>query len=401
MSLSFFDYQAADADGKLCTGQLSAESEREAVALLQARHLLPVRIRPATRQAVASRTRSIRNADLVEFTNGLCTLVEARVPLDKTLALLEGITAKSHMKRLVLGLRRDLKEGRSLAEAMDARPDVFSRLYVNVVRAGESGGILDQLLPELAAYLENAERNRKQVSAALVYPMILLVTGVLSIALLLVYVVPQFAQMFAQAGTGLPPAVAFLFGLSTGLQRYGWLVLPLLLALYLGWRWIEASPARRLWRDAGLLRLPLFGRLLLYREVAIFARTLGALLSAGIPLIRGLRVARDIVGNAVLVSSLQQVEEDVRGGAGLGVSLARTQRFPLLLHQLVSVGEESGRTGPMLKKLADDFDQQVRDQTTRLVNALQPALILLMGVLIGAIVIVMLSAVFSMNSIEF
>src|SRR5690606_4156231 len=176
---------------------------------------------------------------------------------------------------------------------------------------------------------------------------------------------------------------------------------PLLLALYLAWRWIDADPGRRLKRDAWLLRLPLFGKLLLYREVAIFARTLGALLGAGIPLIRGLRVTRDVISNSQLVAALCQVEEDVRGGAGLGVSLARTQRFPLLLHQLVSVGEESGRTGPILKKLAADFDQQVRDQTARLVNTLQPALILLMGVVIGAIIIVMLSAVFSMNSIEF
>lgn len=401
MSLTCFDYQAADADGKLCTGQLNAESEREAVAQLQARHLVPVRVQPARRQAATGRSRGLNSADLVDFTQGLCTLVEARVPLDRALVLLEGITGKAHMKRLVQGLRRDLKEGRSLAEAMEARPDVFSRLYVNVVRAGETGGILDQLLPELAAYLESVEHNRRQVVAAMVYPAILLITGVLSVALLLAYVVPQFAEMFSQSGIGLPPSVTFLVSLSDLLTRHGWLLFPLLLAFYLGWRWLDADSSRRLQRDAWLLRLPLLGKLLLYREVAIFARTLGALLTAGIPLIRGLRVARDVLGNAVLVSALTQVEEDVRSGAGLGAALARTGRFPVLLHQLVGVGEESGRTGQILKKLAQDYDQQVGDQTARLVNALQPALILLLGLVIGAIVIVMLSAVFSMNSIEF
>lgn len=401
MSLNYYQYQACDDQGNLSTGQLSAESEREAVAQLQARKLVPIRIRTASKQSMSAQGSSIKSADLVDFTNGLCTLVEARVPIDKALSLLDGITEKEHMKRLVQSIRRDVKEGKSLADAMELRPEVFSRLYVNMIRAGEAGGILDQLLPDLAGFLETAEATRKQIISALIYPLVLLATGILSVALLLIYVVPQFTAMFEQVGSAIPPSAQFLFNLSAGIKSYGWLLFPLLLALWLFWRWLNADAGRRRAKDAWLLKQPLLGNLLLYKEVAIFTRTLGALLGAGIPLIRGLRVARDVISNEELVHQLTQVEEDVRGGAGLGVSLARTRKFPVLLHQLVTVGEESGRTGLILKKLARTFDTYVRDEMTKLVNALQPALILFMGIAVGGIIIVMLSAVFSMNTMEF
>lgn len=401
MSSHYYQYQACDAEGKLLNGQLTAQSEREAVAQLQARKLVPIRIRETREASKSSNGGRIRNADLVDFTNGLCTLVEARVPIDKALSLLEGITEKEHMKRLVAAIRRDVKEGKSLADAMEQRPEIFSRLYCNMIRAGETGGILDQLLPDLASFLETSENTRRQVLAALMYPLVLMFVGIASVALLLLFVVPQFTAMFEDVGTGIPPSAQFLLDLSAGLKAWGWLVVPLVGGAVYLWRWFDKEPERKRGKDRWLLTLPLLGNLLLYREVAIFARTLGALLGAGIPLIRALRVAREVLGNAELVAQLLQVEEDVRGGAGLGVSLARARCFPLLLHQLVTVGEESGRTGPILQKLARTFDTQVRDQMTRLVNALQPVLIILLGIAVGGIIVTMLSAVFSMNTLDF
>lgn len=401
MSVNYYHYQAYDAKGNMTSGQLSAESEREAVAQLQARKLVPVRIKVASKQSRAASSSKIRNADLVDFTNGLTTLVEARVPIDKALSLLEGITEKEPMKRLVASIRRDVKEGKSLADAMEQRPEVFSRLYFNMIRAGETGGILDQLLPDLANFLETAEETKKQIISAMVYPMVLLFVGIVSVALLLIFVVPQFTAMFEDVGSEIPGSAQFLLDLSNGIKAWGWLVLPLVAALGYGWHWINADRERRRNKDKWLLTVPLLGRVLLYKDVAVFARTLGALLGAGIPLIRGLRVAREVIANEELVRHLQQVEEDVRGGAGLGVSLARTRQFPVLLHQLVTVGEESGRTGPILKKLARTFDTYVRDEMARLVSALQPALIILLGVAVGGISVIMLSAVFSMNTVDF
>lgn len=401
MSVQHYQYQACDAGGNILTGHLSAESEREAVAQLQARKLTPLRIKATSEQARAVGDGRIKNADLVDFTNGLCTLIEARVPLDKALSLLEGITEKDHMKRLVASLRRDVKEGKSLADAMELRPEVFSRLYVNLVRAGETGGILDQLLPDLANFLEAAEATRRHVLSSLTYPIVLLVTGILSVTLLLVFVIPQFAAIFENVGSEIPPSAQFLLDLSAALKSYGWLIVPASMGVVAYWRWWRKDPERRLQLDAALLKLPLAGKILLYRDVATFSRTLGALLGAGIPLIRGLRVARDVVNNTALVKQLRQVEEDVRGGTGLGAALARTRQFPVLLHQLVTVGEESGRTGAILRKIAETFDNYVKDEMQRLVNALQPALILILGIAVGAILIVMLSAVFSMNTLDF
>lgn len=401
MSVIYYEYQACDVLGNMTKGQLSAESEREAVAQLQARKLVPISIKPSARQAQHTRSSKIRNIDLVDFTNGLCTLVEARVPIDKALSLLEGITEKEHMKRLVLEIRRDVKEGKSLADAMEMRPEVFSKLYINLVRAGETGGILDQLLPDLANFLETAEQTKKQILAALMYPIVLLLVGIMSVTLLLVFVVPQFTAMFEDVGTAIPASAQFLLNLSAGIKSYGWLVAPISGALIYGWHWLNADPERKRAKDAKLLTLPLLGSVLLYKDVAIFTRTLGALLGAGIPLIKGLRVAREVISNQELIKHLVQVEEDVRGGAGLGVSLARTRKFPVLLHQLVTVGEESGRTSSILKKLAKTFDTYVRDEMGLLVNALQPVLIILLGIAVGGIIMIMLSAVFSMNTVDF
>jgi len=401
MSTLYYKYQAFDAKGKVQSGQLTAESEREVIRILQGKNLTPVKINKARQSEQRPRGRKIRHTDILDFTSGLCTLVEARVPIDKALKLLDGITESAAMRDLVLNLLRDVKEGKSLAEAMESRPDVFSKMYINIIRAGEEGGILHQLLPDLAEFLETSARTRQEVISAMVYPMVLLATGVISVLLLLVFVVPQFAAMFEDAGTEVPRSAAFLLSLSAGIQRYGFLVVIFFGLLILGWKWLDRDPKTQLQKHDFLLGLPIVGNLILYQECAVFARTLGALLGAGIPLIRALRVSKEVVSNSVLTQSLTQVEEDVRGGAGLGISLEKTNRFPTLLHQLVAVGEESGRTSSILLKSAKTFDNYVRNQMSSLVSALQPALIIFLAIAVGGITITMLSAVFSMNAVEF
>ncbi len=401
MSSLTFKYQAFDASGKIQQGQLTAESEREALRVLQGRNLTPVKIQPAKGGDSGARQGKISQADVLDFTNGLCTLVEARVPIDKALRLLDGITESAAMRALVLSLLREVKEGKGLAEAMEAHPRVFSKMYINIVRAGEEGGILHELLPDLAEFLETSMRTRQDVIKSMIYPMVLLVTGLVSVVLLLVFVVPQFTIMFEDAGTDIPRSAAFLLAVSEFIQAWGWLFIVLIVAAVLLWKRLDTEPASKLQKDAFLLRLPLLGNLILYRECAVFARTLGALLGAGIPLIRALRVSREVISNSLLTSHLKQVEEDVRGGAGLGLSLQKTNSFPVLLHQLITVGEESGRTSDILLRTAVQFDNTVRNQMSSLVAALQPALIIFLAIAVGGITITMLSAVFSMNTVEF
>lgn len=401
MNLTFFKYRAFDTQGKIQVGQVNAESEREAIRVLKKRNLTPIKIGKSKKTHEGSLRRKISNNDLMDFTNGLCTLVEARVPLDRALRLLDGITDSTAMKNLVLNLLGDVKEGKSLASAMEAHPTVFSKMYVNIIRAGEEGGILHELLPDLAEFLETSAKTRQAIISAMIYPAVLLITGIISVVLLLVFVVPQFSAMFEDSGSEVPPSALFLLNVSDFIQNYGLFMSLGVILAFVFWKRLDKEHRSKLQKDKFLLSLPLIGALILYKESAIFSRTLGALLGAGIPLIRGLRVSKEVILNSFLVRHLDQVEEDVRGGAGLGLSLEKTGAFPILLHQLIAVGEESGRTSSILLKTADTFDNFVRNQMSAIVSALQPALIIFLAIAVGGITITMLSAVFSMNTVEF
>lgn len=401
MNLTFFKYRAFDTQGKIQVGQVNAESEREAIRVLKKRNLTPIKIGKSKKTHEGSLRRKISNNDLMDFTNGLCTLVEARVPLDRALRLLDGITDSTAMKNLVLNLLSDVKEGKSLASAMEAHPAVFSKMYVNIIRAGEEGGILHELLPDLAEFLETSAKTRQAIISAMIYPAVLLITGIISVVLLLVFVVPQFSAMFEDSGSEIPPSALFLLNVSDFIQNYGLFMSLGVILAFVFWKRLDKEHRSKLQKDKFLLSLPLIGALILYKESAIFSRTLGALLGAGIPLIRGLRVSKEVILNSFLVKHLDQVEEDVRGGAGLGLSLEKTGAFPILLHQLIAVGEESGRTSSILLKTADTFDNFVRNQMSAIVSALQPALIIFLAIAVGGITITMLSAVFSMNTVEF
>ena len=401
MNLTFFKYRAFDTQGKIQVGQVNAESEREAIRVLKKRNLTPIKIGKSKKTHEGSLRRKISNNDLMDFTNGLCTLVEARVPLDRALRLLDGITDSTAMKNLVLNLLSDVKEGKSLASAMEAHPAVFSKMYVNIIRAGEEGGILHELLPDLAEFLETSAKTRQAIISAMIYPAVLLITGIISVVLLLVFVVPQFSAMFEDSGSEVPPSALFLLNVSDFIQNYGLFMSLGVILAFVFWKRLDKEHRSKLQKDKFLLSVPLIGALILYKESAIFSRTLGALLGAGIPLIRGLRVSKEVILNSFLVMHLDQVEEDVRGGAGLGLSLEKTGAFPILLHQLIAVGEESGRTSSILLKTADTFDNFVRNQMSAIVSALQPALIIFLAIAVGGITITMLSAVFSMNTVEF
>jgi general secretion pathway protein F len=403
LAIQQYNYQACDIEGKIQTGQVNAESEQEVVTLLQNRQLIPLKIEKQAESGgslnLFGKT-SIKNRDVIDFTNGLCTLVEARVPLDRALGLLEGITEKKALQELIEDLRREVKDGKSLADALQTRPHIFSRMYVNMVHAGEEGGILEQLLPKLAGFLADADQAKRNIISSLIYPLILSIVGLLSVIMLMVFVVPSFASLFEDMGSQIPTSAAFLLGMSHWLKSYGWSLVGIPIGIWLLWKQTDTTPERRFQRDQVMLSLPLFGSLILEAESSRFCRTLGSLLGAGIPLLKSLNIAKGVMENQVLANSLAQVEELVRGGMGLGKALVNERKFPVLLAQLVIVGEESGRTATILEKLAETFDESVRQKTSRLVALLEPLLILLLGVVVGAVVITMLSAIFSINDLK-
>ena len=401
MAIHQFHYQACDATGKVQEGQLSAETEQEVVNTLQSKQLIPLKIEKQAAQGSFLKRQAIKNDDIIDFTNGLTTLVEARVPLDRALGLLQGLTEKQVVQQLIEDLRRDVKDGKTLADALQTRPDIFSKMYINMVHAGEEGGILETLLPKLADFMEAADKAKRSILSSLIYPIILGVVGILSVIMLLVFVVPSFATLFEDMGSNIPASAAFLLALSDWLIHWGWTLVAVPILIGYWWRQLDATPERRFKRDNMLLSLPLLGSLILQAETSRFCRTLGALLGAGIPLLKALHIARGVMENQVLTKSLAQIEETVRGGTSLGKALVNQAKFPVLLAQLVIVGEESGRTAEILDKLAGTFDTYVKQQTSRLVDLLEPLMILILGIVVGSIVIIMLSAIFSINEVNY
>ncbi len=401
MAIHQYNYQACDVDGKIQEGQINAENEQEVVTNLQNQQLIPLKIEQQLESINLFKRQSINNKDVIDFTNGLCTLVEAQVPLDRALGLLEGITEKQVVQELIENLRRDVKEGKSLAEALQTRPEVFSRMYINMVHAGEEGGILEQLLPKLANFLTSADEAKRNIISSMIYPLILLVVGIGSVILLMVYVVPSFATLFEDMGSNIPSSAAFLLSMSDWLKTYGWGLAFIPILIIYSWRQLDTTPERRLQRDKMILSIPLLGNLILQAESSRFCRTLGSLLGAGIPLLKGLHITKGVMENQVLAEGLVKIEEAVRGGVGLGKALVNERIFPVLLAQLVIVGEESGRTAAILDKLAENFDTSVKQQTSSLVALLEPLLILILGIVVGAIVITMLSAIFSINDMQY
>ncbi len=400
MSLSYYQYQAYDQNGQLQHGEISAASEQEVVAALKLKKLIPVKIEiTEEKRRQQKNSKGISRTELIEFTQGLSTLVDANIPLDRTLLLLEELTDKPTTRQLIESLRRDVKDGKTLAQAMESRPENFSKMYISMIRAGEEGGILAQLLPALEKFLSQAEATRKNLISALIYPAVLFFVGIVSIVLMLGFVVPRFASLFADSGSKIPDSAAFLLWLSDGVQSYGWLLAMVPFALIYLWQWWGSERGNRRQRDNFLLHLPLMGKLLREKEAATFARTLGALLEAGIPLIKGLQITNGVIENQVIVARLKLVEQDVSAGIALGKALDKQKIFPILLTRLVSVGEETGRTAAILNQLADTFDASVKNTLSKMVALVEPLLIVFLGMMVGGIVITMLMAVFSINDI--
>ncbi|MFK5894184.1 MAG: type II secretion system F family protein [Pseudomonadota bacterium] len=400
MALSYYQYQAYNTKGVLQTGEMSAETEQEVVTVLKQKKLIPVNIIVSDiKTQQQNQKKGISKKELIEFTQGLSTLIDANIPLDRTLLLLEELTEEALTKQLVESLRRDVKEGKSLAQAMESKPETFTKMYISMIRAGEEGGILAKLLPSLERFLTEAEETRNNLMGAMIYPSVLFVVGIASIALMLGFVVPQFATLFEDAGSNIPASAAFLLFLSAWVQSWGWILAVIPIAMIYLWKWWGSDREKKKQRDQFLLDLPLMGNLLRQQEAATFARTLGALLDAGIPLLKGFRITHGVIENSVIADKLKSVEKDVTAGISLGKSLDKHRVFPILLSRLVVVGEETGRTAAILNKLAETFDGIVKNTLSKMVSLVEPLLIVTLGILVGGIVITMLMAVFSINDI--
>ncbi len=401
--MPLFRYKAINAQGETLQGEMEAASEQEVIAHLQQAGHMPIEASPAgsgfSLERLLQHKNRPKSADLLRFTQQLSNLINAGMPLDRSLQVLEELAEEEPMRRLIHDLREEVREGSSLADAMQARHGVFNRLYINMVRAGELSGALDKTLTRLAEYQERAHALKQNVTSALIYPTLLLLMAIGSVVLLLVFVVPQFAPLFDEMGGELPGITRMVLAVAGFVQHWWWVMLPAVVAL---WFWgkaqMENPQTRRKW-DAFFLQMPLLGDLLARLEMARLARTLSTLLENGVAMLTALSIGRKVLGNTVMADDVAEAAEAVKKGGMLAPSLSKNGHFPRLALQMIQVGEETGKLESMLDKVANTYDDEVQLAVERMLSILVPVLIIGLAVLIGVIVMSIILAIISVNDI--
>ena len=401
-----YNYRASTMEGKVVEGTMEASDDGTVALKLQEMGLLPVRIGTAARQSIFVRemewpwqSKKVHPKDLLIFTQELRTLVHAGFPLDRSLTILGQLAESPAMAEVIKDVLKEVKGGRSFSEGLAKHADVFPKVYVNMIKAGEAGGILDEILNRLVTYLETGTELRSYVIGAMIYPALLSVVGLLSVTILTLFVVPKFVLIFKDMGVPLPLPMAILSFLSSILSGYWWLALIGIGAIGFYIRQFRKSDEGRLKWDRWLLQLPFIGKVLRKMDVARFARTLGTLLHGGVPLLQAMTIVRDVISNQSIAKMVEPIRNGIKKGEGIALPMRQSGVFPPLAMHLVEVGEESGKLDAMLIQVAEVYDVDVRNNVKRLISFFEPALILLMGIIIGTIVVSMLLAIFSINDI--
>jgi general secretion pathway protein F len=402
--MPFFQYKAVTPSGEVQEGVLEAANPPAAIARLQEMGFIPIRAEeaggaragPVAKSAPLFSRNAVSRDDVGVLTRELATLLKAGLALDRSLEILINLAPNPRVAELLGKVRNDVRGGAPLSRALETHKDVFSRFYVNMVRAGEAGASLPAVLARLAEFMERAKALRATVTSALIYPTILFTVSILSVAILLLAVVPRFKPIFAQSGKALPLVTQAVLFAGDVLRDGWWLItLGVALALWYGAR-LLADPGVRFALDRRLLQWPLVGDLAARIEMARFARTLGTLLANGVALVSALAIVRETMGNAWLAEAVGNVGRELKEGRGLGRPMMETGRFPMLAVHMILVGEETGRLDEMLLQVADTYDVEVEQSIRKLLAFLEPAMILGMAVLVAGIILSMLTAMLTL-----
>ncbi len=404
-----YSYKATDTFGKIVNGSLEASDEKSVAARLQDMGYIPIRISESGKKSgnlglnvnILSVFKRISAKDVMRFTQDLSALLKAGLPVDKALSMLISVSENIKFQDVIREILKSVESGTYLSDAMAKYPNLFSDFYVNMIRAGEAGGVLEPVLERLGIFLENSQDLKDYIKSALIYPVFLVFVGGISIIILMTFVIPKFSVIFADMGQAIPASTRFLLEMSEVLRLYWWIMLAGAgLAVFLI-RQYAGTRAGRLMMDTYKMKMPVMGGLVKKIEVARFARTLGTLIKSGVPILQALDLVRNIITNKVIAGTMHSIHERVKEGERLSRPLADAGIFPSLAVQMITVGEETGRLDEMLLRVAENYEKVVRDIVKRLISLLEPVMILVMGIVVGFIVISMLMAIFSMNEMPF
>src|SRR5487761_2200390 len=393
-----FTYTGVNRGGTKVTGERTATNKTELQTLLRREQINVSKVSEKGKEfAFPTFGGGVKAKELAVFTRQFSVMIDAGLPLVQCLEILAGQQENKVFQKVLTGTRAAVEGGATLSTAMRQYPKVFDALYVNMVEAGETGGILDTILQRLSSYIEKNVKLKRAVKSALVYPIAVLSVAAAVIVLLLWKVVPIFSTLFLGLGVALPLPTRIVIGLSNFVGSiFGLLILVAIVAVVIGLKVWYQTPAGRMAIDRVLLKLPLMGILLRKIAVARFTRTLGTLISSGVPILEGLDITARTAGNAVIEKALMEVRKGLEAGRNLSDPLRETNVFPGMVTQMIGVGEQTGAMDAMLQKIADFYEDEVDAAVKDLLTALEPAMILFLGVVVGGIVISMYLPLFSL-----
>lgn len=399
-----FQYQAIRRDGSTDHGSLTADTQEAAARELRRRGLTPIRITPANAGHLLARSPSsgrtkIGVKDLLSLTSELAVLLRSGLPLDQALKVIIGFTQHENLKIILQAILEKVKGGKSFSQSLEDHRDAFGDFYINMIRSGEAGGQLPEVLTQLANHLERTKALRQSVISALTYPAILIIVAILSVAMLLIFVVPQFESLFSDMGEALPAPTRAILAATHMLKEWGWLIAAATVLIFILWHRWQRTAAGQAWRDARLLTLPLLGPLIRQYEITRFARTMGNLLHNGVSLLESLEIATAIMGNRVLREAMSPVASGIKQGNRIAQSMEPTGVFPPLGMHMIQIGEETGRLDMMFLELARVYDDEVQTGVKRALTFLEPVLILSLGAVIALIIISILMGILSVNEL--
>ncbi|HTK95349.1 MAG TPA: type II secretion system F family protein [Terriglobales bacterium] len=393
-----FTFTGTDAAGKKISGERAAENKQVLEASLKRERIRPSKITEKGKEFALPKIGGDKVAvkDVAIFFRQFSVMIDAGLPLVQCLEILGSNQENAAFQRCLNGVRSSVEGGSTLANAMRGYPKIFDDLTVNMIEAGETGGILDVILQRLATYVEKAVKLKAAVKSASIYPSAVIGIAVLVVGGLLKFVVPTFANLFAGLGVELPLATKIVMGMSNFVQSFWWLLLGVPVALVIGIKQVRKSPQGRYYFDKMLLNLPVLGMLLRKIAVARFTRTLGTLITSGVPILEGLAITARTSGNAVLEEALMKVRKAIEEGRTIIDPLKESGVFPNMVTQMIGVGEATGAMDAMLQKIADFYEDEVDAATKDMLTLMEPLLIGFLGVAVGGIVISLYMPLFSL-----
>ena len=395
-----FTYSARTTTGDLQAGELTLKSRDEVVGYLRRNRLVPVKIEQKQTgfnlAALAQLGGGVRMREIVVFARQFATMINSGLPLVQSLDILAKQTENPILRKVIEQVLYDVESGHTLADAMRQHPKIFSDLFVNMVAAGEAGGILDTILLRLAVFLEKADALRRKIKGAMIYPGVVLSVAVIAVTVLLIFVIPTFQTMFEQAGVPLPGPTQFVIMLSELLQARWYVFAGAIVAASIGIQRYYKTPQGQLVLDRLLLRMPILGPLQRKAAIARFTRTLGTLVSSGVAILDGLEITARTAGNRVVHDAIMESRTSIAGGDTISEPLKKSGVFPPMVVQMINVGEQTGGLDEMLTKIADFYDEEVDAAVEALLSALEPVMIVFLGVIVGGMIVAMYLPIFDM-----